>query len=81
MRVVAHVALAEVPGVAVLVSSAGPQLALARVSVTEILGLAVSVIITLAGVVREVTDWGGVLAVEVTVVTTWYDVSVMVKIR
>ena len=70
MRVVAHVALAEVPGVAVLVSGAGPQLALTRILVTEILGLAVSVIITLAGVVSEVTHGCGVLAVEATVVTS-----------
>ena len=54
----------------------GEGLALASVRVTEILSFAVSVIVTLAGVVSEVTDGGGVLAVETTVVTSWCDVNV-----
>ena len=70
MRGVGHVALPEVPEVTVLVTGAGPQLTLARLCVTEVLSVTVSVIITLAGVVTQVTDGGGVLTVETAIVTS-----------
>ena len=70
MRSVGHVTLPEVPGVAVLVTGAGPQLALTRLGVTDILSFAVTVVITLAGVVTQVTHRGRVLAVEVAVMTS-----------
>ena len=67
---VGHVTLPELPGVTVLVTGAGPQLALARLCVTEVLCVTITVIITLAGVVTQVTDGGGVLTVEAAVVTS-----------
>ena len=48
----------------------GERLTLARLSVTEILSVTVTVIITLAGVVSQVTDGGGVLTVEAAIVTS-----------
>ena len=63
MRGVGHVTLPEVPGVTVLVTGAGPQLTLARLSVTEVLSVTVTIVITLAGMVSQVTDGGGVLTV------------------
>ena len=66
MRGVGHITLPEVPGVTILVTGAGPQLTLTSLSVTEVLSVTISVIITLAGVVSEVTDGGRVLTVEAT---------------
>ena len=66
MRSVGHITLPEVPGVTILVTGAGPQLTLTSLSVTEVLSVTISVIITLAGVVTQVTHGGGVLTVEVT---------------
>ena len=65
-----HIALPEVTGVAVQITGAGPQLTLARLLVTEILSVTIPIIITLAGVVNQVTDWGGVFTVETTVMTS-----------
>ena len=42
----------------------------ASFSVTEVLSVTISVIITLAGVVSEVTDRGGVLTVEAAIMTS-----------
>ena len=67
---VGHITLSEVPGVAVQITGAGSQLALARLLVTEILSFAITIIITLAGVVDQITDWGRVFTVEATVVTS-----------
>merc|ERR1711884_919025 len=49
----------------------GERLTFSRLSVTEVLSMTISIIITLAGVVTQVTDRGGVLTVEATVVTSW----------
>ena len=65
-----HIALPEVPRVAVQITGAGPQLTLARLLVTEILCMTISIIITLAGVVNQVTDWGRVFTIETAVVTS-----------
>ena len=70
MRSIGHVTLPEVPGVTILITGAGPQLTLTSFSVTEILSVTISIIITLAGVVTQVTDGGGVLAVEAAIVTS-----------
>ena len=70
MRGVGHITLSEVPGVTILITGAGPQLTLTSLSVTEILSVTVSIIITLAGVVSQVTDRGGVLTVEATIMTS-----------
>ena len=70
MRGVGNVTLPKVPGVAVQITGAGSQLALARLLVTEILSFAITIIITLAGVVDQITDWGRVFTVEATVVTS-----------
>ena len=70
MRGVGHVTLPKVPGVAVQITGAGPQLALARLLVTEIFRETISIIITLAGVVNQVTDWGRVFTIETTVMTS-----------
>ena len=67
---VGHITLSEVPGVAVQITGAGPQLALARLLVTEILSMTISIIITLASVVNQVTDGSRVLAVEAAVMTS-----------
>ena len=67
---VGHITLSEVPGVAVQITGAGPQLTLARLLVTEILRKTISIIITLAGVVNQVTNWGRVFTVETTVMTS-----------
>ena len=67
---VGDVTLPKVPRVAVQVTGAGPQLTLARLLVTEILCMTISIIITLAGVVNQVTDWGRVFTVETTVMTS-----------
>merc|ERR1712223_1637862 len=40
-------------------------------SITEVFWMAVTVIITLAGVVSKITDWGRVLTVEATVMTSF----------
>ena len=70
MRGVGHVTLPEVPRITVQITGAGSQLTLAGLLVTEILRKAISIIITLAGVVNQVTDGSRVLAVEVTVMTS-----------
>mgnify|MGYP001344427499 CR=1 FL=1 len=46
------------------------RLTLSRLSVTEVLSVTITVIITLAGVVTQVTDGGGVLTVEAAIVTS-----------
>ena len=70
MRGVGHVTLPEVPRVAVQITGAGPQLTLAGLLVTEILRMTISIIITLAGVVNQVTDGCRVFTIESTVVTS-----------
>ena len=70
MRGVGNVTLPKVPGVAVQITGAGSQLALARLLVTEILSKTIPIIIALAGVVNQVTNWGRVFTVETTVMTS-----------
>ena len=79
VRGVGHVTLPEVPGVTVLVTGAGPQLALASLSVTEVLRVTIRVIITLAGMVTQVADGGGVLTVQTAIVTSCVKLSNQVK--
>ena len=70
MRGVGHVTLPKIPRVAVQITGAGSQLTLAGLLVTEILRMTISIIITLAGVVNQVTNWGRVFTVETTVMTS-----------
>ena len=53
-----------------IIDTHGERLAFSRLSVTEVLSVTVTVIITLAGVVSQVTDGGRVLTVGATVVTS-----------
>ena len=53
-----------------ILNTGGEGLTLASVSVTEVLSLAVVIIVTLASVVSQVTDWSRVLAVEAAVMTS-----------
>ena len=53
-----------------IIDTHGEGLAFSRLCVTEILGVTITVIITLAGVVSQVTDGGGVLTVEAAIVTS-----------
>ena len=53
-----------------ILNTGGEGLTLASVSVTEIRSLAVVIIVTLASVVSQVTDWSRVLAVEAAVMTS-----------
>ena len=48
----------------------GERLAFSRLSVTEVLSVTITVIITLAGMVTQVTDRGGVFTVEAAIVTS-----------
>ena len=53
-----------------IIDTHGEGLAFSRLSVTEVLSVTVTVIITFAGVVSQVTDGGRVLTVEAAVVTS-----------
>ena len=53
-----------------IIDTNGEELAFSSFSVTEVLSVTISIIITLAGMVSEVTDRGGVLTVEAAIVTS-----------
>ena len=53
-----------------IINTDGQRLTLSSVRVTEILSFAVTIIITLTGMVNQVTDRSRVLAVEVTLMTS-----------
>ena len=55
------------------------RLTLSSLSVTEILSVTVTIIITLAVVVSQVTDGGGVLTVQTAIVTSCVKLSNQVK--